>query len=225
MFPASPDVDDARGRRKCQGRCGCREEERCRVLQWRKAAGQVERLEGLVQGDYVAGQVERLERVVQGDYVESINVNWERAEDRQLLRHCAKITRSQSSTFGSIRWERAEDRQLLRHCAKITRSQSSTLSTIIWERAEDRQLLRHCAKITRSQSSTSSTICWERAESQSFFSLGAPVSMEPGNLQRLCGTPGARSGQATSIQGFLPELGRFQVRGRGRVLDGVRWRK
>ena len=153
MFPASPDVDDARGRRKCQGRCGCREEERCRVLQWRKAAG----------------QVERLERVVQGDYVESINVNWERAEDRQLLRHCAKITRSQSST--------------------------------------------------------SSTICWERAESQSFFSLGAPVSMEPGNLQRLCGTPGARSGQATSIQGFLPELGRFQVRGRGRVLDGVRWRK
>ena len=169
MFPASPDVDDARGRRKCQGRCGCREEERCRVLQWRKAAGQVERLEGLVQGDYVAGQVERLERVVQGDYVESINVNWERAEDRQLLRHCAKITRSQSST--------------------------------------------------------SSTICWERAESQSFFSLGAPVSMEPGNLQRLCGTPGARSGQATSIQGFLPELGRFQVRGRGRVLDGVRWRK
>ena len=33
---------------------------------------------------------------------------------------------------------------------------------------------------------------------------------------------------ATSIQGFLPELGRFQagvVRERGRVLDGVRWRK
>ena len=33
---------------------------------------------------------------------------------------------------------------------------------------------------------------------------------------------------ATSIQGFLPELGRFQagvVRERRRVLDGVRWRK
>ena len=113
--------------------------------------------------------------------------------------------------------------------------------------------------------------------------------MEPGNLQRLCGTPGARSGQArhqsedscpsyddfrpgsrvrgvrvldgvrwrkgdmmrvdgawkpaeavrdprgpiwpgaTSIQGFLPELGRFEAgfdgACGGRVLDGVRWRK
>ena len=112
--------------------------------------------------------------------------------------------------------------------------------------------------------------------------------MEPGNLQRLCGTPGARSGQArpqskdscpsyddfrpgltvrgegvgwgevaqvrhdacrwsletcrgcagprgpiwpsaTSIQGFLPELRRFQagagVRERGWVLVGVWWRK
>jgi len=71
-----------------------------------------------------------------------------------------------------VRWERAEDRQLLRHCAKITRSQSSTLAAIRWERAEDRQLLRHCAKITRSQSSTFGTM--ERAQSQSFVSLGAP---------------------------------------------------
>ena len=60
------------------------------------------------------------------------DVNWERAEHRQLLRHCAKITRSQSSTWTTIRWERAEHRQLLRHCAKITRSQSSTLTTIRW---------------------------------------------------------------------------------------------
>ena len=56
---------------------------------------------------------------------------------------------------------------------------------------------------------------YQRGKQQDFV----PVSMEPGNLQRP---------SATSIQGFLPELGRFQagvVRERGRVLDGVRWRK
>ena len=31
--------------------CGCLGEERCQVPQWRRAAGQVERLERVVQGD------------------------------------------------------------------------------------------------------------------------------------------------------------------------------
>jgi len=50
-----------------------------------------------------------------------------------------------SLALGTIRWERAQDRLLLRHCAKITRSLRSTWATMSWERAQHRQLLRHCA--------------------------------------------------------------------------------
>jgi hypothetical protein len=55
------------------------------------------------------------------------------------------------------------------------------------------------------------------------------VWMEPGNLQRLCGTPGPRSGQARpQSKDSCPSYDDFSpgstVRGAG-VLDGVRWRK
>ena len=55
------------------------------------------------------------------------------------------------------------------------------------------------------------------------------MPMEPGNLQRLCGTPGAQSGQARpQSKDSCPSYDDFRpgstVRG-VRVLGGVRWRK